>query len=359
MKVLVVTTVHAASSYYRVREPARAVSELHPGTQVTVVGGLATTMSRTPGPDGPVVVDVDDRGADVVVLQLPKTAELVQMVSILQARGVAVVVEMDDLMTAVPAGTPGHQRLVMGGMGERALECARLADHVTVSTPALLPAYAAHGRGSVVPNAVPRRIAELPPAYLREPEVPTIGWAGSVHGHPYDLPEVGSGLQQALQAAPSRFVVLGQAGDAGQKLGLTRAPAEIPWLPDVESYLQALGDEFDLGIAPLRIDKFNTAKSWLKVLEYSARGIYAVRSPSAEYERLGLGWRARAAKDWAKGLSKGLLDPEWRVTQARAARDVVLDGHLTEHTAAAWVTAWERAAEHRGGVLRRNAVAVG
>ncbi|MEI4270669.1 glycosyltransferase [Klenkia sp. LSe6-5] len=359
MKVLVVTTKHAASSYYRVREPARAVSELPLGAEVVVVGGLATTMSRTPGPDGPVVVDIDDQGADVVVFQLPKTAELVQMVSILQARGVGVVVEMDDLLTAVPAGMPGHRRLVMGGMGERALECARLADHVTVSTPALLTAYAAHGRGTVVPNAVPRRVAELPPAYLREPGTATIGWAGSVHGHPYDLPEVGSGLQQALNAAPSRFVVLGEAGDAGQKLGLTHAPAEIRWLPDVDSYLRALGEEFDLGIAPLRIDRFNTAKSWLKVLEYAARGVYAVRSPSAEYERLGLGWRARAAKDWAKGLTKGLLEPEWRTAQARAAREVVLDRHLTEHTAASWVAAWERAAEHRGGVLRRSAVAVG
>lgn len=353
MHVLVLNTMHKASGYYRVREPVRAVLEAGIGVRVTVVDGLATTMR--PGPE-PVVLDVDDHGADVVVMQLPKTDAMLQCLRIFQSRGIGVVVESDDLLSAVPAGFPGHEALVRGGMGRIAATCGREADAVTVSTPALLAEYAPHGRGHVVPNAVPRRVAEMVPAFDREAEPVTIGWSGSVFGHRYDLAVVGSGLQQALDGGGARFLVLGQVGDAGQRLGLREQPQEVYWKQDVDEYVQALGELFDIGIAPLRDDRFNAAKSWLKVLEYSARGIYAVRSASPEYERLGLGWRARSAKDWAKGLGRGVRDAEWRRDQARTARQVVLDRHLTEHTVPAWVAAWRHAAEHRAAAGRRLAV---
>ncbi|SCX38255.1 Glycosyl transferases group 1 [Klenkia marina] len=357
MDILVCKTKYTGVSYHRVDEPARAVAEADVGVRVQVVAGLATTMSR--GAE-PVVLDVDDQGADVVVLQLPKTTELLQCMRILQARGVAVVVEVDDLLSGVPFGNVGHG-LVAAGKAKRVAECAREADAVTVTTPALQAEYGGHGRAFVVPNAVPRRLAELPPAYERDPGVVEVGWAGNVGGHPYDLQEIGTGLRQALDAGrgASRFTVLGQKWDARERLGLVEEPVEVPWIPQVDGYIQALGELFDIGIAPLRSDRFNAAKSWLKVLEYSARGVYAVRSATPEYERLGLGWRARSAKDWAKGLTKGIQDADWRREQARQAREVVLDRHLTEHTVPSWVAAWERAAEHRADALRRGPVAVG
>lgn len=355
MDVLICKTKYSGLSYHRVEEPARAVEEAAVGVTVTVAQGLATTMSR--GTDS-VVLDVDDQGADVVVLQLPKTAALLQCARILQARGVAVVVEIDDLLSGVPFGAQGHG-IIASGAAQRAAECAREADAVTVTTPALQAEYGRHGRAVVVPNAVPRRLAELPPAYERTSDVVEIGWTGNVLGHPYDLQEMGSGLQQALEATrgSSRFGVLGQKWDAQQRLGLRDEPGEVAWLPDVDSYIQTLGELFDIGVAPLRIDKFNTAKSWLKVLEYSARGVYAVRSPSVEYERLGIGWRARSARDWAKGITKGVQDGDWRREQARAAHQLVLDQHLTEHTVPLWVAAWEKAAEHRAAQGRRRSPA--
>ena len=357
MRVVVCKTKYSGLSYHRVEEPARAVNEAAVGVQVTVAQGLTTTMSR--GSD-PVVLDVDDQGADVVVLQLPKTVELLQCMRILQARGVAVVVEIDDLLSGVPFGHQGHG-IVRSGSAQRAADCAREADMVTVTTPALREEYARHGRGTVVPNAIPRRLAELTPAYERTADVVEVGWTGNVLGHPYDLQVMGSGLEQALAATQglSRFTVLGQKFDMQHRLGLTTDPREVLWLPDVDSYIRAVGELFDIGIAPLRIDKFNTAKSWLKVLEYSARGVYSVRSPSAEYERLGLGWRAKAPRDWAKAITKAVQDPDWRREQAAAAHRTVLDQHLTEHTVPLWLGAWQRAAENRATALRRGAVAVG
>lgn len=284
---------------------------------------------------------------------------MLQCLRILQAQGVAVVMETDDLLSAVAFGTPGHDALVRKGLAARAAEAAREADWVTATSPALVGEYARHGRGSVVPNAVPRRIAELAPAYERVVEPVTIGWSGSVYGHPYDLQELGSGLEQALAATTgrSRFLVLGQKGDMRTRLGMAEEPEEVLWKPDVDTHLAAVGELFDIGIAPLRIDRSNTAKSWLEVLEYSARGVCSVRSPSAEYERLGIGWRARSARDRAQGLTKAVQDPVWRREQARAAHQQVLDRHLTEHTVPLWVAAWERAAEHRAAQGRRRSTA--
>jgi hypothetical protein len=349
MRVLIARSGSKGSAYYRVDEPARAVREAGLGVEVLVRQGIATVMRRGADDTEPQVVEVDAEGADVVVLQLPKTAAMLQILRLLQAQGVAVVVEMDDLLTGVPFGHMAHRSLVRGGKGDVALQCAREADLVTVTTPALLSEYAPHGRGAVVPNAIPRRIAELPPAYEREPEVVTIGWTGNVLGHPYDLQEMGSGLQQALDRtrSRSRLLVIGQKWDLRQRLGLGTEPAELGWLDSVDDYATRLGELFDIGVAPLRLDRFNECKSWLKPLEYSARGVYCVRAKSPEYERLGLGVPARAPKDWAKWLTAGVENAERRREMAAAARQQVLTSHLTEHTAERWVDAWRTALDHR------------
>jgi hypothetical protein len=357
MNVLLSTAGHIGPDYYRIREPARAVEESGHGVSVTVQRGLSTTVRPSSDGGQPEVVDVDAQGADVVVLQLPKTAEMLQCIRLLQAQGVAVVVEIDDLLSAVPFGHPAHNMLVRKGMGRRALECSREADFVTTSTPLLLEEYAPRGRGAVVPNAIPRRIAELSPAYDRDPEIVTVGWTGTVLGHPYDLQEMGSGLQQALAATrgSSRFVILGQRADAQQRMALPEQPGELPWIPDVDQYTRTVGEIFDVGVAPLRDDRFNTAKSWLKALEFAARGVYFVRSPSAEYERLGLGMRAKSPKDWSKWITLAIRDAERRREQAVRARETVLAEHLTEHTVDGWLSSWQQAIDNRARSRRKGA----
>jgi len=359
MHVLMMNAGHIGPDHYRVNEPARAVRDAGLDVTITINRGLATTMRPVVAGGEPEVVDVDAKGADVVVLQLPKTKAMLQCIQLLQAQGVAVVVEMDDLLSAVPYGHSGHGGLVRTGMARLAVECAAAADMVTTSTPALLEEYAKHGRGVVVPNAIPRRIAELPPAYERTPDVVRIGWTGNVLNHPYDLQEMGSGLQQALDRTRGRsqFVVLGQKWDAKDRLRLPDEPLEVPWIPDVDSYSTAVGELFDIGLAPLRIDRFNTCKSWLKPLEYAARGVFSVRARTAEYERLGLGMPAKAPKDWAKFISTGVTDADRRREVAAAAREEVFAGHLMEHTAERWAAAWQQALDNRARAMRPGTLA--
>ena len=353
MRVLLTHAIAPGSTYYRIEEPAGAVRAAGLGVEVAVSRGIGTTMRSVTDGAPLEVVDVDAQGADVVVLQLPKTAEMLQVQRLLQAQGVAVVVEMDDLLSGVPFGHMGHDALVRQRAGDIAARAAREADMVTTSTPALLREYARHGRGAVIENAVPRRIAELPPAYERSPETLTIGWTGNVYNHPYDLQEMGSGLQQALDrtSGQSRLVILGQKWDLKDRLRLPVEPEEVPWVMDVDGYATQMGELFDIGIAPLRVDRFNTSKSWLKPLEYSARGVYCVRARTEEYERLGLGMPARSPKDWAKWLTLGVTDADRRREVAAAAREHVLAHHLTEYTAERWAAAWRTARDNRTRAL--------
>jgi hypothetical protein len=357
VNVLLCTTVFTGSKYHRMAEPARAVQEAGLGIEVMVSHGISTTMVQRPGDTELSVGSVDARGADVVVLQLPKTVAMLQVLRLLQEQGVAVVVEIDDAFSAVPFGHSGHAALVRGGMDKVVLTCAREADLVTVSTPALLTEYAARGHGVVVPNAIPRRIAELPPAYDRDPATVSVGWTGTVGTHPYDLQVMESGLQQALDRTRGRsqFKVLGEAANARQLLRLTEDPVAVPWIREVDEYLGFMGEQFDIGIAPLRDDRFNECKSWLKVMEYAARGVYAVRSPSREYERLGLGRRAKAPRDWATLIAGGVQRPDQRREMAAADREAVLARHLTEHTAELWAGAWRQARENRTRSQRLSA----
>jgi hypothetical protein len=357
MRVLVVHSAGSAGSvHYRVDEPVRAIRESGIDVDIHTTVGLSTTVRPT-ADGGSEVTDVDAGDFDVVVLQLPKTEAMLQSVRILKDKGVAVVAEADDLLSGVPYGHMAHGALLRRGMAKLFLECAREADLVTASTPGLVEEYAPHGRGVVVPNAVHRSIAELPPAYEREPDTVTVGWTGNVFGHPYDLQEMGSGLRQALDRTRgrSKFVVFGQKWDAAQRLGLAEEPEEILWVKDTHGYLALMGQVFDIGIAPLRMDRFNECKSWLKPLEYSARGVFCVRARTPEYERLGLGLPAKSPKDWAKWIATGVADADRRRELAAAARDKVLAGHLTEHTAERWVAAWQQAIDNRVRDQRKGA----
>ena len=87
MNVLLCTTVFLGSLFHRMAEPARAVEEADLGINVTVQRGLKTTMYRDPDdPAGALVVgEVDAQGADVVVMQLPKTREMLDCLRLLQA----------------------------------------------------------------------------------------------------------------------------------------------------------------------------------------------------------------------------------------------------------------------------------
>jgi hypothetical protein len=203
--------------------------------------------------EGGVVKDVLVE-ADVVVLQRVTHAYMAQAVAVLRAKGIAVVVDVDDDLSSIHPSNPAWA-VHRPGAGPHswhnlALAC-REATLVTVSTPALLDVYARHGRGHVLPNYLPDQYYGLP-----RQDSDVIGWPGSLHSHPND-PEVVGGAVARLVDEGATFVMRGDSTGAGREFGLATDPAG-GGVPIGEWPMAVAG--LGIGIAPLADTRFNAAK---------------------------------------------------------------------------------------------------
>ncbi len=283
--------------------------------------------------------------ADVIVMQRVSLAHLVAAGPMIRARGVAVVVDMDDDLTKIDPSNPafwamrtdtGDRRHTWRNAHQACLD----ATLVTVSTPALLPIYAPHGRGVVIENRIPARYLDIP----REDSA-TIGWPGSTHSHPLDLQEIGPSVARLLREGHSYHGV-GPVDGLRQALGLEHDP-EVSGSVELEEWPSELA-KIGIGLAPLADTEFNRSKSWLKPLELSACGVPWVASPRAEYQRLqqrlGVGLLAERPKDWYRHLKRLATDASFREDQSAAGRAWAARETI-EGNAWRWLDIWSSAFE--------------
>lgn len=306
-----------------------------------------------------VVIKGNDRGevggikiepCDVFVMQRPTHAYHVNMIRFLIARGTAVVVDIDDDLRAIHPGNAAFIAMHPKSLGVRhddgtinmhswlhMDEACRQATLVTVSTAALLPRYAPHGRGVVIDNYLPEHYYTVP-----HTDSDLIGWPASLHSHPDDPSAVGSAVSR-LVARGRRFEALSSPG-FGQAFGLEYDPpgghADVPLLD-----WPAAVARYGIGIAPLADTRFNLGKSRLKALEMAGCGVPFVASPRAEYARFhaeGAGLLAGRPKDWYRTLERLAQNPDERAELAAAGRAVADRNRLTDHV---WrhMDAWTRA----------------
>lgn len=282
--------------------------------------------------------------ADVVVLQRITHKHLVDAIDILRRRGVAVVIDMDDDLAAVNPNNPAFAAMhpVHGASRDHnwqyAQRACEAASYVTVSTDALLPRYAPHGRGEVLYNCVPARYLDVPRV-----DSTVVGWAGSTHSHPDDLQVAGTALAQ-LARENGPFHVVGDGVGVRSALLLDHEPTVTGPQDPLTGWPREIA-RLGVGVAPLATTKFNAAKSWLKPLEYAALGVPCVMSPSPEYARLneqGVGRLASKPKQWLRHLRALIADPQLRESLSVAGRDVA-SRWTVERNAVRWADAWEKA----------------
>lgn len=290
--------------------------------------------------DGDTVKDVLV-DADVVVLQRVTHAYMAQAVGVMRAKGITVVVDVDDDLSSIhpsnPAWAVHRPGAGLHSWHNLALAC-RNASLVTVSTPTLLNVYARHGRGHVLPNY-------LPDMYygIARQDSDTVGWPGSYHSHPND-PEVVGGAVARLVEEGAQFVMRGDSTGAGKAFGLAADPpgGAVP----IDEWPRAVAS-LGVGIAPLADTKFNAAKSALKVIEMSACGVPWVASPRAEYRRIhamGAGVLADRPRTWYRELKRLRESAALRHEMSEAGRAVAEQLRLRDH-AWKWMDAWTRAYE--------------
>ena len=216
-----------------------------------------------------------------------------------------------------------------GSLWHRLPECRDIAaylisisDLVTVSTEPLVDVVRQYNPNvTVLGNCVHERLLELPAAPRRDGRV-VVGWSGGT-----------SHLRDFRQAAPmiSRFARRNPAVDF-HFVGADYSPIpewkappgrHTPWTPDMWDFYA--GVDFDVGVAPLDpAGKFNKCKSYLRVLEYAARGIPVVASDCDAYRgfvRHGeTGFLVKYDHEWGRYLRALVCDEAMRVEMGAAAK---------------------------------------
>lgn len=296
--------------------------------------------------------------ADVVVLQRVTNRYMSQSIPLMRQQGIAVVVDVDDDLTAIDPNNPAFAALhprnegQIGGNGQishhswhHLTEACKQATMVTVSAPALLPRYAAHGRGRVLYNY-------LAPHYYGIPHEDSdlIGWPAALMSHPNDPAATGNAIARLVNQSGARFDVCARPTGVGAAFGLPQDPPGV-WtdthLLDWPKEVARLG----VGIAPLADTRFNQSKSWLKPLEMCAVGVPWVASRRPEYERLhdlGAGVLADNPRHWYRELRNLLNEADRRLELSEAGRQVAYELRLETN---AWrhLEAWNDALK-----LQRN-----
>ena len=284
-----------------------------------------------------------DTEADVLVFGRLMDQQTVEAIPAMQRAGHAVVIEIDDDFHALPKGHPARRATASSVNPTNNRRWLRLAceqaDLVTVSTPALAERYGAHGRCRILRNLIPASYLTVDP--YRDGQ--TMGWTGHTGNHVTDLQAAGNGVRKALDGTLWRFRHIGPLDDTQHELGLTDMVMSTSGIVPLADYPSAYA-QLDVAIAPLRLNPFNEAKSWLKPLEAAALGVPCVASPTEEYVAAavrGLCVIAETPGQWTFYL-RSLMREDCRTTLRESGREAASRLTYEEH-AEDWWDAWEQA----------------
>jgi glycosyltransferase involved in cell wall biosynthesis len=248
----------------------------------------------------------------------------------------------DDLWNITAENWNAYQLYNRPDIRDAVEHAAETADLVTVSTEPLaqvLREVAGHDRVTVLPNCVPDWALDLP---RPRRERPRVGWQGGA-SHGIDVLDVAAPVRRFLKRFPGWDLQLN-----GEDYRETFAAPEnrmfhVPWIPvyrQPEEYFASV--DFDIGLCPLYPTRFSKSKSWLKPLEYAARGIPSVASDIEPYRALIThgtdGFLVKRDHEWLLYLSMLARDEALREKMGAAARDMA-----RRHVISTGADAWEAA----------------
>lgn len=358
MKVAVIPSDTGACGYFRCIWPAEAVRTVRPDWQVDVYRPQDVKIGN--GPRGLAVRGLDPNGLDLAIFQRVGTPRQVELVRVLQARGTAVAIDVDDALYCIDPDSGSfaawNDRSSATHWSNLDQACRR-ADLVTVTTDALARHYARHSRVERIPNGLPDRAYVEPSPLTPLLDRVDIGWSGVAASHPHDLEVVGDALANVLRSDPRVGVKIVGDGEWAAR-ALKVPPHRLTDIGRVSlvDYHEALSGT-DIGIVPLADTKFNEAKSSLKALEYLGVGARVVASVTPANVELSLTAGTdvlslvKTPEGWEHALRQQIAAVRWhREHGTEPGRDVRYMSILGR--AEEWAAAWERAAARRKNLTK-------
>jgi glycosyltransferase involved in cell wall biosynthesis len=284
---------------------------------------------------------------EVIVVQRVHSWESVNILARLKKAGRRIVYDIDDDIFAIPESNPAFKAF---GMGDQmaAVECMKLADLVTVSTPELqdrLIKLVGISSVMVVPNALDPDESWTPTALTGSPDKwKRIFWQGS-STHEEDWGECLGALDYIFRRRDDvRLVLLGYL-----PVMLQKKLVEDHWKNRVE-YMGPLPPEAyfkmikhiraEVGLAPLKNNIFNAAKSNIKWMENALIGMPTVASNIEAYSGTIIsgqdGFLCNTQQDWITSIEKCLDDGQMRKQMVGKARHRVRSEFNIKDVAQTW-----------------------
>lgn len=247
-------------------------------------------------------------------------------------RDVFKVFELDDLKTEVPRKS-AHFRHLYQDMDRRLRRALALCDRMLVSTQPIADAY----RGwiddiVVVPNYLERARWSGVASARRNGVRPRVGWAGGA-SHSGDLGLLHPVLRELADEVD--FVFFGMCPEALRPL----VREFHPGVPFDQYPARLAGLDLDLALAPLEINRFNEAKSNLRLLEYGILGWPVVCTDAEPYRGAPVTRVANQPRAWIEAVRAHVADRDASATAGQALRQWVLDNWMLEDHLEVWLSA--------------------
>ncbi|CBE68804.1 MAG: glycosyltransferase family 4 protein [Candidatus Methylomirabilis oxygeniifera] len=296
------------------------------------------------------------RGADILVCQRQLSDSMLEFIHEQKAMGKKIVYELDDDFWHLPVKNPVYRYYQAGGLS-RLTRFIRVADVVTVSTEPLKRVVdAVHDHVVVLPNAVDPDLADtivgsrLGRQTCRNAMV-RIGWSGS-NFHEGDLDCAVDALITMAKRPDVQLVFFGWVPERIRR----EVPADRlevhPFVPTNSYYHAMAALRLDIGLTPLRDNRFNEAKSNLKYLEYSMFKVPTVASPVYPYTRTitdgenGILVKKNRHQEWLRQLTRLVEDRAERERLARNAYATVRERFHLKTNVRQWLDLYRSL--HRG-----------
>lgn len=258
-----------------------------------------------------------------------------------------VVYDLDDLLFELPVDHPDRLNSYYAEALLPMLMAVMDADLVTVSTPALanyLQSF--NSKIEVVPNYLVDTLWQLrQPVLVNNNEgKTTIGYMGG-QSHQSDLEMILPALNEIIRKYQGK-VHFHFWGIAPPEVLSPFSTFEFPsyHYDEFSSYFQQ--QKVDFFIAPLRDNLFNSCKSPIKFLEYSAlgeTGVFSKVTPYADVIKNGEdGMLAETMKDWVDAISHLIENPQACYAMALKSQEKVKRDWLLSKHGGEWFQLYER-----------------
>ena len=291
-------------------------------------------------------------GVDLMVFQRQHRPESFALMRRAQRRGIKAVYDLDDDLFSVPPEVqPAHSCYALENVQQQIREFLRYADAVVVSTRELEKVVVQHTVDTpvyVLENTLDAEMWDMPftQRQAREPGPVTIGYAGS-HSHVPDLVPILPALERVMESCEDvrlHFVGWPEVADLSPDMFELYADriqvdgwAEIHRLP-------FLMRDMDIGLAPLRDNRFNRSRSGIKALQYWGLGIPVVVSPLPGYKLVDPnvnGLFANFEHSWERALEMLIADAPLRRRMGMAGRVKMLERYDIRRRAEDWLQTFE------------------